>query len=370
MILSSIQLKNFRSHKNINLSFSPKVNYIIGGNGQGKTSIIEAVFYICTTRSHNTKTDSEAVSFNEEGFEITGDFSGATENKAAVSYYISESKKRYFKDGKQITRIVDIIGKFPVVLLSPEDHSITQGPPGERRKFIDSIISQASETYLRNLLDYNKTLRQRSSLLSRIKEFKDKSLIGELDAWSSILVRTGSYIIKQRKQFLEEFGKYVSQSYNIIMEAEESPEISYIYLGGYTGEDIEKEFGKQIASRREEEIARGTNLVGPQRDDFIFSINGYNLKSYGSQGQHKTFQVALRFAEFFYLNEITGTAPIFLLDDIFGELDTHRASRISHYLTKVGQAFVTITDLSNISFLQRNDSDKVITLRAGEITYA
>ena len=230
MILSSIRLKNFRSHSNINLNFSPGVNYIIGGNGQGKTSIIEAIFYICTTKSHNTKTDSEAVSFNKDGFEITGNFSGVTENEVTVTFSINENKKRYFKDEKQITRIVDIIGKFPVVLLSPEDHAITQGSPGERRKFIDSIISQARETYLRNLLDYNKTLRQRSSLLAKIKEHRDKNTLAELEAWSSILVRTGSYIIKQRKQFLEEFSNYVNQSYNVIMETEEKPEIEPVRM--------------------------------------------------------------------------------------------------------------------------------------------
>jgi DNA replication and repair protein RecF len=370
MILSSIQLRNFRSHKNTTLNLSPRVNYIIGGNGQGKTSVIEAIFYLCTTKSHCAKIDREAVSFNEESFEITGRFRGATVNKVDARYSINENKKYYFRDEKRITRIIDIIGKFPVVLLTPDDHAITQGAPRERRKFIDSVISQASETYLRNLLEYNKTLRQRSALLSRIKEFKDKKTSEELEAWSSILVRTGSYIIRQRKQFIEIFDEYINQSYKAIMEGEEKPSISYIHLEGYTGNEVEREFERLLIRRKEEEKARGTNLVGPQRDDFIFDINGYNLKTYGSQGQHKTFQVALRFAEFFYLKEITGITPIFLLDDIFGELDTNRASKISQYLTGVGQAFITSTDLSNLTFLKKGRSDMVIRLKAGEVTYA
>ena len=150
----------------------------------------------------------------------------------------------------------------------------------------------------------------------------------------------------------------------------EAPEILYSYLDGYLSDNIEEEFERQLSKRREEEIVRGTNLVGPQRDEFIFSINGKNLKTYGSQGQHKTFQVALRFAEFFYLNEIIGTEPIFLLDDVFGELDAYRAQKISEYLKEVGQAFITVTDLSDFSFLRRNETDRVIKIKSGEVTYA
>jgi len=370
MILSSIQLKNFRSHRNINLSFSNRLNYIVGGNGEGKTSVIEAIVYLCTTKGHTAKTDGEAVTFNEKRFEISGKFRGETENKASIVYSTIENRKNYFKDEKKITRAADIIGKFPLVLLSPGDHAITQGSPGERRKFVDSVISQASETYLRNLLDYNKTLRQRSSLLSQIKEYRDRKAMSELDAWSSILVRTGSYIIKQRKKFVQTFNEYVGQSYNVIMKNMEKPDIFYTYLDEYFGDNVEEEFERQLVKRREEEIARGTNLVGPQRDDFVFGINGNNLKTYGSQGQHKTFQVALRFAEFFYLNEVIGSEPIFLLDDVFGELDAYRARKISEYLTEVGQAFITVTDLSDFSFLRRKETDRVIKIRSGEVTYA
>jgi DNA replication and repair protein RecF len=255
-------------------------------------------------------------------------------------------------------------------LLSPEDHSVTQGSPAERRRFVDSVISQANETYLRNLIDYNKILKQRSSLLNQLRETRNKNLVEELQAWSSILVQAGSYLIKQRKKFISEFNEYVTGSYEIIMDYEEKPRVEYSFFNDYKKDDIEEEFRGQLEERKEEEIARGTNLVGPQRDDFIFSIDGYNLKTYGSQGQHKTFQVVLRFAEFFYLKEITGTEPIFLLDDVFGELDAQRAIRISDYLTGVGQAFITVTDLSDFSFLKRNETDKVIKLSQGQIIYA
>jgi DNA replication and repair protein RecF len=370
MVLKTIKLKNFRSHKETLLNFSEKLNYIVGGNGQGKTSVLEAIYYLCTTKSNSSRSDSEAVRFQEKEFEISGAFSGPSENKVNILYSAGENKKYYYKDGKHIYKAADIIGKFPVVMLTPGDHSITQGSPADRRMFVDSIIAQASETYLRNLLDYNKTLRQRASLLNQIKTNSNKSISDELDAWSSILIRTGSYLIKQRREFIKDFNVFAGNSYSSIMGDSETPSIEYTTLENYTGEDVEKEFTRLLTERKEEEIIRGTNLVGPQRDDFIFGIDGHNLKAYGSQGQHKTFQVALRFAEFFYLKEKSGTSPVFLLDDVFGELDANRSAKISIFLADVGQAFVTMTDFTDFSFLEKRDGDKIINLKEGKVAYA
>ncbi|MGE5804795.1 MAG: DNA replication/repair protein RecF [Ignavibacteria bacterium] len=380
MILSSINLKNFRSHKEIQLKFSGSLNYIVGGNGQGKTSILEAIYYLCTTRSNSSKSDSEVVCFNENEFEITGVFmtkAGAGSSEAKVFYSLTDNKKFYFQNNKHINRAADIIGKYPVVLLTPADHSITQGSPGDRRKFVDSVISQASSAYLKNLLDYNRTLRHRSSLLTSIKESRSRSSFEELDAWSEKLVKTGSELIKSRIKFVNEFDEYISLSYKRIMEDTEVPKIKYSYLPSDSGNDAanqnkntEEIFIESLSRKKEEEIKRGINLVGPHRDDFIFEINSLNLRMFGSQGQHKTFQVVLRFAEFFYLKEITGKAPIFLLDDVFGELDASRSMKISEYLREVGQAFITITDFANFSFLLKTDADTIIKLNRGEAVYA
>lgn len=369
MILTSIQLRNFRSHKDTKLKFSDSLNYIVGGNGQGKTSILESIYYLCTTKSNSSKSDSEVIRFNEKEFEIIGLFKNLTENTVRIFYSLNESRKYYFQNNKQISRSSEIIGKYPVVLLTPDDHSITQGSPGDRRKFVDSVISQASETYLKNLLDYNRTLRQRSSLLNQLKEKKSRFLYDELDAWSSKLINTGSEIIKHRIKFVEEFQQYVKESYNKIMGTNEVPQIYYNYLDGFTESEIENRFDELLSEKREEELRRASNLTGPHRDDFVFEINDINLRSYGSQGQHKTFQVALRFAEFFYLKERTSNTPIFLLDDVFGELDTNRSIKISEYLRNVGQTFITLTDFTNFSFLKKNENDLMIRLNNGEAAY-
>ncbi len=369
MILSSLQLKNFRSHKEAQFDFSDKLNFIIGGNGQGKTSVLESIYYLCTTKSNNSKSDGEVVRFNENEFEIKGSFKDLTENNIRVFYSLSEKNKYYFQDEKLISRSADIIGKFPVVILTPADHSITQGSPGDRRKFVDSVISQASETYLNFLLDYNRTLRQRSSLLGTIKESRSGYLYSELDAWTEKLIQSGSEIIRHRIKFAEDFNLFIRESYKMIMDDDEVPRIYYSYLNGSEGSGVEERFKSLVEEKREEELKRGTNVVGPHRDDFIFEINGLNLRMYGSQGQHKTFQVVLRFAQFFYLKEITGRAPLFLLDDVFGELDANRSFRISEYLRRVGQAFITLTDFANFDFLKKDEGDSVIRLNGGKITY-
>lgn len=369
MILSGLSLTNFRTHKNANLNFSEALNYIVGGNGQGKTSLLEAAYYLCTTKSFNSK-DIEAVSFDENEFEINGKFKDITEDKIRLIFSLPENRKYYFQNDKLISRSSQIIGRFPVVILTPSDHSITQGAPSERRKFIDSVISQASSTYLEILLDYNKTIKHRTVILNLLREKRTKQFETELDAWTERLINSGVELITYRQKFLEDFNKYVVASYIKIVEDKEVPLIEYFFLDGSNKQDIKNIFQKNLIDKKEEEIRRAINLVGPHKDDFIFNINKINLRTFGSQGQHKTFQTALRFAEFFYLKDATGKTPIFLLDDVFGELDAYRAGKISKYLKEVGQAFITLTDFADFSFLGKETNDLIIKLDKGNIGYA
>ncbi len=370
MLLRFLELKNFRLHKDSRINFSDKLNYLIGGNGQGKTSALEAIYYLCTTKNLNQAADSEVVNFDEKMFEIKGLFSELTENKVRLFYALENGKKNYFLNEKQIHRASDVIGKFPVVTLTQADHSITAGAPSERRKMVDSIISQASAAYLKILIDYNKTLRQRSALLSQIRETRNYSLLPQLDAWNESLINNGTEIIKHRIKFVKVFSSYVAKAYQRIMGNDETPSIDYLHLAAENEENIYDEFNKKIDEKRDEELRRATNLVGPHRDDFLFKINGMELRKYGSQGQHKTFQIALRFGQFFYMQDTLSRTPIFLLDDVFGELDSFRAGKISEFLTEVGQAFITMTDFSRLESLKKNDSDKIIEVKNGTIAYA
>lgn len=370
MIIKNIRLRNFRLHKNTDLQFSNNLNYIIGGNGQGKTTILEAIYYLCTTINLSRFSDSEAVSFDELKFEVEGEFKGLTENKIQINFNKDINKKNIFLNGKQIYRASSIIGKFPVVTLTQLDHAITLGSPSDRRKFVDSVIAQASKTYLKNLISYQKTLKQRSSLLSKIKETKNFSLIDQLDAWTENLILYGTQIVKHRIKFIEEFNQYIEESYYKIMSDVEKPKVTYRFLDCENEEEIEEKFREAIKEKKEKELKRAANLVGPHRDDFLFNINRKELKKFGSQGQHKTFQIALKFGQFFYLKNKVGTNPVFLMDDVFGELDIYRAKKISEYLKEISQAFITMTDFTNTKYLFRLPEDLLIKVENGKAVYA
>ncbi|MEW6701964.1 MAG: AAA family ATPase, partial [Bacteroidota bacterium] len=213
MVLKQIELQNFRLHKNTSLNFSDKLNLISGGNGQGKTSILEAIYYLCTTKNINHASERDVVMFGEQYFGTKGKFSDFTENQVQLFYETEKNKKNFFIDDKQIFNFSSVIGKFPIVSLMQTDHAITQGAPTERRRFIDSVISQASRSYLETLLEFNKTLRQRASLLSQIKETRSHNLFDQLDAWTEALIITGTEVIKQRSSFVKNFNSYMNEAY-------------------------------------------------------------------------------------------------------------------------------------------------------------
>lgn len=367
MFLDFLSLVNFRLHKATNIKFSEGLNYIVGGNGQGKTTILESIYYISTTKSFFSNSDAEIVNFEEDFFEIRGKILDLTDNMVSVRYNKLENKKQYALNGKLVTSPQDIIGKFPVVLLSPADSKITEESPQERRKFIDSIISQLSKTYLIDLLEYKKILKQRSSLLFQLKEKASADLYIELEAWTERLVITGVKLIKSRKSFIGEFNQYVKDVYKQIMNGVEEPEIIYETISHNNDEDLEEKFRLELKNQRENEFRRAVNLVGPHRDDLKFFINNRELRVYGSQGQHKTFQVALRFAEYFFLKKKLNKNPFFLLDDIFGDLDRYRSSKISEHLSELGQTFITLTDFSNVKELQKTDRDQILFIENGEL---
>ncbi len=330
---------------------------------------MEAVYYLTTTKNMLGLNDFDAINFNENYFEINGDFEDLSKNNVKIFFSKEVNRKKIFLNNKPVNKSSELIGKFPVVTLTQADHYVTFGAPSERRKFIDASISQASETYLNILLEYNRILRQRSSLLNKIREYFDKSLSDELNAWTESLIKLGSQLVEHRLKFIGEFNEYLKSSFYKIMKDTEIPEIDYSFLGTENPEEVEKKFYDEISKKRDDEIRRASNLIGPHRDDFIFKINKLELKKFGSQGQHKTFQLALRFAQFFYLKKKLSKTPIFLMDDIFGELDSFRAKKISEYLKEIGQAFITITDFTNYDNLIDRENDLLINVSNGVCRY-
>ncbi|MEW6653326.1 MAG: DNA replication and repair protein RecF, partial [Bacteroidota bacterium] len=285
-----------------------------------------------------------------------------------IYFDLERNKKSFFLNEKIVSNSSEIIGKFPVVTLIQSDHAITLGTPADRRKFVDSVISQASQTYLKILLEYNKILRQRSSLLWRIKETGDRSLFNQLEAWTESLITSGAEIIKHRVRFINEFNEYLINSYSQIVEDKKNPKINYCTILT-DEEEVSKRFREMLEQSREEELRRAMNLIGPHRDDFVFYSNGIELKRFGSQGQHKTFQIALRFAQFFFIKDKIGRTPVFLMDDVFGELDSNRANRISEHFAAIGQTFITLTDLTRIEEFHNNNKNLLIKIDNGTAAY-
>ncbi len=369
MFLKRLQLTNFRLHKNSSLNFTDSLNFIVGGNGQGKTTLLEAIYYLTTTKNLLGLNDSEAISFDENFFEIKGEFENLSKNEVRIFHSKEFSRKKIFLNEKLVGKASELVGKFPVVKITQNDHYLTFGSPSERRKFVDASISQVSETYLDILLEYKKVLKQRAFLLGKIREYYDGTLMDELEAWTKSLVRLGTELVVHRMKFISEFKEYLKSSYYKIMNEKEVPEISYSFLNVKSEEEVKGKFEEEISKRKEEEIRRASNLVGPHRDEFLFKINDLELKKFGSQGQHKTFQLALKFAQFFYFKNKLSKTPIFLMDDVFGELDSFRAKKISEYLNEIGQAFITMTDFTNYANLVNKENDLLISVENGVCNY-
>ena len=349
MNVRRVHLEWFRNHTDSDLELGGKVNVLHGKNGQGKTNVLEALSCLCLTKSFYAANDSTLVQFGREGFRVEGWFAGdaGMEQRVCLTYARSSGEKVYTINGIREEKLSSVIGLFPVVILAPESSAITFGGPSDRRRFMDLLLSQLSRAYFDDLLEYRQVLRQRNRILAEARQ--GKTVRDEvLDPWDSSLASSGARIISRRAAFLGEFGAYVARSYAGIMTAGEEPELRYetapgIAEGENTGQ-IVTVLHDQMKERRGEELRRGLSLVGPHRDDVIFGLNGLDLRRYASQGQHKTFLIALKMAEFVYLRERREETPLLLLDDVLSELDRERSMHLLSGVAHMGQTVVTTTD--------------------------
>ena len=357
MQLASIRLRDFRNHTDTTLEFGEGINVILGDNGQGKTNILEAVSYLCLTKSFYASHDTVVISLGKESFDIEGVVvsDAQVENHVRVAYQAASREKVYTINKRRIEPLSSVIGRFPIIILSPEHTPITFGPPSSRRRFVDMLLSQSSRAYFEDLLEYRHILKQRNKTLldARLTRSDPGPL---LEAWTGQIVEVGARIMNKRRQFVEQFGPFISSSYHAIVGGAEEPTINYIpavrpgneMVGGESANLTKEEFAdrlqKEIREKSRDEARLGTTLVGPHRDDFALKINDLDLRKFASQGQHKTFLIALKVGEFFFLKEQRGETPIFLLDDAFSELDEHRARGVLELLAGLSQTFITSTN--------------------------
>ncbi len=349
MQLTRLLLRQFRNHAETALEFSSGLNLLLGDNGEGKTNVLEGISYLCLGRSFHGASDASVAQIGTDGFLARGVLAsdGGVQYKVESAYEAASGTKRVSVGGSEIGRRTDLIGQFPVVVLAPEHAAITAGGPAERRRFLDLTVSQASRVYLEDLVEYRRALRQRNKALLDAKLAR-RSPGAAIGPWTELLVQSGSRIALRRREFAHEFRPYVDRAFAALTGIDEQPSLHYrseiLPSSSMTVEAANDAFRKALDAAEHEEAKAGTTLVGPHRDELDLTINELAVREYASQGQHKTFLVGLKLAEFSFLKDRCNETPLLLLDDVFSELDAHRCRHLLDLVATAGQAFVTATD--------------------------
>lgn len=370
MKISNAHLRSFRNHNETAFKFGARINVLLGENGQGKTNALEALSFLCLTKSFYASADATVMQQHNTFFEIksTLESNEGKEFQVRVTYNDVKKEKKITINGAEIEKFSSVIGMFPVVILSPENNSITFGSPADRRKFIDLVISQSSKSYIEDSIEYRRIVRQRNTILA---EAKGKDCSREISPWNEMLIRYGARIINKRNQFLIEFAPYIARTYLDIVAEHETPKIEYAptvnIQSQSTVEEIAAAMEVKLVKKKQDELRFQTTLVGPHRDEIIFSLNRMSLKHFASQGQHKTFLIALKIAEFFFLKERCNETPIFLMDDVFSELDEYRTEKLLSLAESLGQIFITTTSEKIFGGAEWNNERKKFFIHNGAL---
>lgn len=351
MILNNISIVNYRNIKAATLDFSPKMNCFIGHNGAGKTNVLDAIYYLSFCRSAQNPIDSQVITHGEDFFVIDGSYDSemdavadCTDEAAPVKIYVGMkrgTKKHFKRNKKEYKRLSDHIGLIPLVMVSPADTLLIDGGSEERRRLMDMVISQYDHSYLDALNGYNRALQQRNTLL-KMDEEPDAEL---LDLWEEQMAANGETIFAKRTDFVHRLTPLFMHFYQTVAGNGEKVGVSYV-SHGQRGPLLDV-----IRRDRFKDRAVGYSLHGVHRDDLVFTLNGEPLKREGSQGQHKTFVISLKLAQFDFLKRVSShTTPLLLLDDIFDKLDAQRVAQIVKLVSgdNFGQIFITDTNREHL----------------------
>lgn len=335
MHLESIRLVNFKNYEQAQLKISAQVNCFLGANGSGKTNLLDAIYYLAITKSSEQSQDQLCIRHEQDYFSIKGAFKTGERSEEVLCALEKGKKKQIKKDGVPYKRASEHVGKFPVVLIAPNDTDVIRGASDERRKFFDAILSQIDYQYLNALIKYNHILKQRNSLLKRFAE--QNTFDGVLlDTFTAQLIELGQMIYTRRKEALSFFKPLLVKHYQEISDEGESVDIAY--ESAFDG-DIQGAFKSAI----QKDLALKRTNVGVHKDDFHFIMEDRPIKKFGSQGQQKSFLISLKMANYDFLKDQKGIDPILLLDDIFDKLDDNRIAKLIEMVAsdRFGQIFIT-----------------------------
>lgn len=385
MYLSHLSLTHFRNYQRLELDFSRRLTLIQGQNAQGKTNLLEAVFFLATSKPVHAQSEREVVDWAAQAEPIPySRISGIVQQQSgtlALEILLTPRADnvnftKSIKINGVSRRSMDLVGLLRAVLFLPEDIKLVDGAPSERRRYLDIALCQIDRTYYRALADYQKVLTQRNSLLKALSEQEVRpnaeSTEAQLSFWDEKLVQHGSYVVARRQQFVAQLNPIASAGHTELSGGAETLQLCYIpnFNPGHLSEaefarldddrygaalptaltaalevdTVATHYAAKLRSRRGREIAAGTTMYGPHRDDLRFVANGRDLRTYGSRGQQRTAALALKLAEVRVSTLTTGAAPLLLLDDVMSELDRQRRQMLLAALNGVEQALITTTD--------------------------
>ena len=349
MQITELTLRSYRSYETLHLAFDPGVQIFLGANAQGKTNIIEALYYAAFGRSHRTSSDAELIRVGADGAHIGLSFR-RHDVPGELSFTFARGARRRITYAGESLRQRDLVGILPMVLFSPEDLFLVKGAPALRRRYLDAELSQASPAYYGELLRYTRILKQRNAVLKDIRE--RLAAPDDLPPWDAQLAKSAAYIVTRRIAAVAQLGA-LSARVQAVLAAGEELALAY-EIAGVGAEDFAEDdmtealhvwYNKMLCEGRARDIARAATGVGPHLDDLVLRVGGMSLRSYGSQGQQRTGALALKLAELFYLQENIGEAPILLLDDVMSELDADRRRALLDFIRHEHiQTFITATD--------------------------
>jgi DNA replication and repair protein RecF len=343
MWLQKLSVLNFKNYSEAEVHLSPAVNAFTGNNGAGKTNLLDAVHYLSLCKSYFNPIDSQQIKQGTEFYMLQGVFEKNNQTEVISCGLKRNQKKQFKRNKKEYQRLADHIGLFPLVMISPNDVSIIIDGSEERRRFIDNVISQTDTTYLDQLIVYNRFLLNRNALLKQIAATGkyDPTL---LDIYNEQLVASGTKIFNKRKSFMEVFTAIFNKHYQYLSDDAEQVELVYDSLL------LKNDFASLLAKSIERDRILERTTAGIHKDELIFSLNGMPLKKFGSQGQQKSFLIALKLAQYSFLLQKKGFEPLLLLDDIFDKLDNNRTKKLMKMVSDkdFGQIFITDTSRERI----------------------
>ncbi len=342
MYLKSLSLSHYKNLTQSDLDFVPKINCFLGNNGEGKTNLIDAIYYLSFCKSYTNSIDSQCINHDEDYFVISGEYQ---RKEATEKIYCALQRKRtkqFKRNKKKYAKLSEHIGLLPSVMLSPIDSRLLLDGSDERRKYMDGVISQFDKQYLSTLIAHNKILSQRNTYLKQgFSRFFDEEL---MEVWDEQLNKLGDEIFKKREEFIKALTPVFQKYYSFISGDREKVMLTY------RSDRSTQDYLHALRSARQRDLALGYTTQGIHKDDLSFMLEDYPIKRLGSQGQQKTYLTALKFAQYDFISKRSGITPILLLDDIFDKLDSKRVEKIVELVSgeEFGQIFISDTNREHL----------------------